>query len=118
MIATGHPRRGHIYWVTVPSEPGRKRRPALVVSVDVRNRLASDVMVVPASTALREAPTHVRLRRRQGGLSRVSVLKCEQLTTLPKSLLSDAPLGGHLSAKVMIEVEKAVLRAIGVPIPS
>ena len=113
---TAQPLRSHLYWVRFPSEPGRKRRPALVVSIDVRNRLANDVMVVPASTVLRPAPTHVRLRARQGGLPTASVLKCEQLTTLPKSLLSDSPLGGPLSSLVMHEVEKAILRAIGVPI--
>ena len=39
---------------------------ALVVSPDIRNRLANDVIVVPVSSVLREAPTHVRL---QQGLS-------------------------------------------------
>ncbi len=118
MVVIRHPRRGHLYWVNIPSEPSRKRRPALVVSIDVRNRLANDVMVVPASTVLRKAPTHVRLRRRQGGVPRASVLKCEQLTTIPKALLSNVPLGGRLSAKLMLDVEKAILRAIGVPIPA
>jgi mRNA-degrading endonuclease toxin of MazEF toxin-antitoxin module len=77
-----HPRRGHLYWVRIPDEPGRKRRPALVVSPDSRNRLASDVIVIPLSSVLREAPTHVRLRAREGGLERPSMAKCEQITTL------------------------------------
>ena len=118
MVVSAYPRRGCLYWVTIPSEPTRKRRPALVVSVDVRNRLAGDVLVVPASSVLRPAPTHVRLRQRQGGVRKASVLKCEQLTTLPKSLLNSVPLGGSLSDRLMMEVEKAILRAIGVPIPS
>ena len=113
-----YPCRGRLYWVTIPSEPTRKRRPGLVVSVDSRNRLAADVMVVPASTVLRPAPTHVRLRRGQGGTRRSSVLKCEQVTTLPKSQLGSRPLGGPLSPRLMLEVEKAILRAIGVPLPS
>ena len=112
----GHPLRGHLYWVQLPSEHDRKRRPALVMSLDVRNRLADDVMVVPASSTLREAPTHVRIRARQGGLPMASVLKCEQLTTLPESRLGRSPLGGALSSRIMHEVEKAILRAIGVPI--
>jgi len=111
-----HPLRGHLYWVTIPGEPGKKRRPALVVSIDVRNRLANDVMVVPASTVLRPAPTHVSLHRHQGGLPERSVLKCEQLTTLPKEALSESSLGGPLAGNTMVEVEKAILRAIGVPV--
>lgn len=110
------PRRGHIYRVRIPGEPGRKHRPALVLSPDVRNRLAGDVIVVPLSSNLREAPTHVRLRRREAGLSRVSVIKAEQITTLPRDRLTPRPLGGPLSAARMLAVEKAVLRAIGVPV--
>jgi len=110
------PRRGHVHWVRVPDEPEGKRRPGLVVSPDVRNRLAGDVLVVPLSTVLREAPTHVRLRRREGGLPRASMAKCEQITTLRRDCLSARPLGGGLSSQRMLEIEKAVLRAIGVPV--
>ena len=111
-----HPRRGHLYWVRIPDEPGGKRRPALVVSPDVRNRLASDVIVVPISSVLREAPTHVHLRPREAGLSRASVVKCEQITTLRRDRLATRPLGGGLAPGRMLEIEKAVLRAIGVAV--
>ena len=73
-----YPRRGHLYWVRIPDEPGSKRRPALVVSPDIRNRLANDVIVIPVSSVLREAPTHVRLRAREAGFARPSVAKCSR----------------------------------------
>jgi mRNA-degrading endonuclease toxin of MazEF toxin-antitoxin module len=111
-----HPLRGSIYWVAIPGEPGAKRRPALVVSVNARNRLANDILVIPASTTLKPAPTHVRLRKGTGGLRADSVLKCEQITTLPKTLLSESALGGPLSARLLEDVERGVLRAIGIPI--
>jgi len=114
--ADPYPRRAHIYWVRVPDEPGGKRRPALVVSPDVRNRLANDVIVVPISSVLREAPTHVRLRPHEGGLARSSVAKCEQITTLRRDRLLPRPVSGALSNARMVEVEKAILRAIGVPV--
>lgn len=101
----------------VPDEPGGKRRPALVVSPAVRNRLATDMLVVPISSVVRDAPTHVRLRRSEGGLNRTSVVKCEQITTLRRDRLDPGPLGGTLSARRMLEIEKAILRAIGVPVP-
>jgi mRNA interferase MazF len=115
-VIESYPRRAHVYWVRVPDEPGGKRRPALVVSPDVRNRLANDVIVVPISSVLRDAPTHVRLRAREGGLRRPSVAKCEQVTTLRRDRLVDRALGEALSATRMVEVEKAILRAIGVPV--
>ena len=110
------PLRRHIYRVRVPSEPGKKTRPALIVSPDVRNRLASDGIVVPLTTVLRPAPTHVRLKKREGGLNRSSMVKAEQVTTLPKAFLHPKPLGGPISPGRMVEVEKAVVRAMGVPV--
>lgn len=105
-------RRGHVYYAMLD-----KRRPVLVVSADARNARASDVLVVPCSTVLSNAPTHVRLRRGEGGVQATSILKCEQVTNLHKSVLDDRPLGGALSASRMAEVERAILRAIGVPVP-
>ena len=110
------PQRGCLYWVRIPGEPGRKRRPGLVISIDVRNRLASDVLVIPCSTTDRPAPTHVRLRKGDGGIDRRSVLKCEQITTLPREYLIPTALGGPLSGRILEQVEIGVLRAIGVPI--
>lgn len=110
------PRRGHLYWVRIPDEPRGKQRPALVVSPDSRNTLASDVIVVPVSSVLRDAPTHVGLRPGEGGLRRRSVVKCEQITTLRRDRLGSRAIGGSLSFARMTEIEKAILRAIGVPV--
>ncbi len=105
-------RRGHLYLASLD-----RLRPVLVLSPDVRNNLASHVIVIPCSTRLSEAPTHVRLRRGEGGLSEASVLKCEQITTLYKGDLRMQSLGAALQPKRLLEVERAVLRAIGVPVP-
>lgn len=110
------PQRGYLYWVKLPGEPDAKRRPALVISVDARNRLANDVLVIPASTTLRPAPTHVKLKRGSGGVPRDSVLKCEQITTLPRYLLGDRAIGGPLSAALLEDAERGILRAIGVAV--
>jgi mRNA interferase MazF len=105
-------RRGYVYLARLD-----KLRPVLVISPDVRNELASDVIVIPCSTRLSDAPTHVRLRRGEGGVSEASVLKCEQITTLRKDDVRRQPLGGPVPPKRVLEVERAVLRAIGVPVP-
>ena len=57
------------------------------------------------------------LRRGEGGLSAASVLKCEQITTLHRDDVQRNPLGGPLLPSRILEVERAVLRAIGVPVP-
>ncbi len=106
------PHRGHLYWARLD-----KRRPVLVVSPDYRNEWASDVIVVPCSTVNRDAPTHVKLRKGEGGVSARSTLKCEQITTLPREDVGSKSLGRVLSRSRMAEVERGILRAIGVPIP-
>ncbi|HEV8247966.1 MAG TPA: type II toxin-antitoxin system PemK/MazF family toxin [Polyangiaceae bacterium] len=106
------PKRGHLYWARMD-----KRRPVLVMSPDYRNERASDVIIVPGSTRVREAPTHVVLRAGEGGVRARTTLKCEQVTTLPTHDLEARPLGGKLSATRVAAVERALLRAIGVPVP-
>jgi len=107
------PRRGCLYWARLP---GDKRRPVLVLSPDVRNERAHDVIVVPLTTTLRSSPTHVRLRAREGGAPAVSVVACERITTLEREVLDPRPIGGPLSRGRLTEVTKAVLRALGEPI--
>lgn len=109
------PRRGEIYLVRIPGHPSdTKARPALVVSMDVRNRLANDVIVVPLSTTLRPAPTHVELPAREGGLKETSMAKCEQVTTLDKAFLLRGPFAGTISPSLMQDIEKAIQVAIGI----
>ncbi len=85
--------------------------------MDVRNRLANDVIVVPLSTTLRPAPTHVKLPAGEGGLRETSMAKCEQVTILDKSFLIRGPFSEAISAALMREVEEAIQRAIGIPVP-
>jgi len=110
-----HPERRDIYLVNLPSkQKDIKDRPALVVSLDIRNKLANDIIVVPLSTNLRTAPTHVLLQKGEGGLSKESMAKCEQITTIDKALLIRGPFAGKISAEKMNEIEKAIMIAIGV----
>jgi mRNA-degrading endonuclease toxin of MazEF toxin-antitoxin module len=109
------PHRGEIYLVSMRTRPAeRKVRPALIVSPDVRNRWAGDVFVVPLSTQIRPAPTHVILERGEGGMSVASVVKCEQITCLDKTLLDPHPLGRPLSPERLHQVEDALLLSLGI----
>lgn len=111
---TEYPKRGEIYLVNLVSQPKDiKNRPALVVSMDIRNRLANDIIVVPLSTTLRQAPTHVLIQEGEGGLVKSSMAKCEQVTTIDKDLLIRGPFAGMISNEKMLEIEKGILIAIG-----
>ena len=104
--------RGYLYYADID-----KRRPVLVISPNVRNERATDVLIVPCSSVLSEAPTHVWLRRCEGGVVVDSVLKCEQITNLHQADVDPEPMGRALSQRRVREVERAILRAIGVPVP-
>ena len=112
MPARSELRRGYLYLARLD-----KLRPVLVISPDVRNGPASDVIVITCTTTLSIAPTHVRLRKGEGGLAAASILKCEQITTLHKEDVESRPMGAPLAAPRIREVERAILRAVGVFVP-
>jgi len=109
------PSRGEIWSVRIPGQPDdpHQPRPALVVSADVRNRIADDVMVVPIFSQGADGPTHLRLERGIGGLKKDGVLFCEELTTIDRDFLSRGPLGPAVSGDVLMAVVRAVRRALG-----
>lgn len=112
------PKRGEIHWAKIPGQPGdTKERPVLVVSTDSRNQFADDVLVVPLSTTLRPSPTHVYLPAGSGGISLPSMAKCELIAALDKIFLARGPLGGQITPAQMREIEKAIMRAIGMATP-
>ena len=107
------PRRGEVWLVEFPDDP--KLRPALIVSPDVRNELATSVLAVPVTTNLRPAPTHVALPKGQGGLAHDSMARCENVSYLHKSRLARGPLGGTIAPALMAEAERCLLRSLGIP---
>jgi mRNA interferase MazF len=109
-----YPKRGEVYLVSLPAQPKDiKARPAIVISLDVRNRLANDVIVVPITATMRPSPTHVELPKGEGGLNHISMAKCEQITTLEKSFLIRGPFSGVISSRKIGEIEQAIQVAIG-----
>jgi mRNA interferase MazF len=106
------PRRGEVWLVEFPDDP--KTRPALIVSTNVRNELATSVLAVPITTNLRPAPTHVPLPAGQGGLLHESMARCENVSYLHKSRLVRGPLAGAVSATLMRDVERCLLRSLGI----
>jgi len=104
-------KRGALHWVSLD-----KRRPAVILSPEIRNRLANDVIIVPCSTSARAMTWHVQLQRGEAGLSHACMAKCEQIATVPKSWDDPEELG-RLSPGRMREVELAVLSALGILVP-
>lgn len=106
------PQRGEVWLVDFPDDP--KTRPALIVSPDARNQFANSVLAVPITTNLRPAPTHLLLPAGQGGLSFDSMARCENVSYIHKSRLRRGPFVGDISTGLMREIERCLLRALGI----
>ena len=106
--ASWHPRRGEVYVVDLD-----KPRPAIVLSVDALNRFAFDVCVVPLTTVEHKRfSVRVSIKKGNANLNSDCWAKCDQVTTLEKSLLRYPPLG-KISGQTLAQVEEQVRICLG-----
>lgn len=104
------PKRGELYLVRLD-----KNRPALIISADALNGHSLDVCVVPMTTVERpKFSLRVEIGPGEGGVSRSSWAKCDQVTTIEKSLLLYPRLGRLTDEKVRI-IEQRIKLALQLP---
>jgi mRNA interferase MazF len=88
------PRRGDVWWATLPSPRGSEpgfRRPVLIVQSNQFNESRIQTIVVAAMTSnlsLAEAPGNVRAKPSDTGLRQVSVINVSQLLTIGRPFLT------------------------------
>jgi mRNA interferase MazF len=91
-------------------------RPVLVVSDDAFNcGLAGLVMTVPLSSKVAKSkniPAHIRVDPSEAGLKTASVILCDQLRTISKDRLGNAPWG-TVSLATLGKVEQALRILLG-----
>src|SRR5271163_2619499 len=103
-----YPRRGEVYIVQLD-----KPRPAIVLSVDAINRFALDVCVVAITKVERKKfSMRVSIQKGDGNLDFDCWAKCDQITTLEKTLLRYPPLGVIL-APTLVKIEEQVKICLG-----
>lgn len=102
------PRRGEVYLAQLD-----KLRPVIILSVDALNKFALDVCVVPITTK-RQAMFSMRilLAAGDGGLKYDCWAKCDQVTTLEKSLLQHSAIG-VLSQEKFNRIQEQVRTCLG-----
>jgi len=94
------------------SETDRGERSALVISANALNHFSLDVCVIPlASVQHRQFSLRPRLDAGEGGLSKVSWAKCDQVTTLEKDFAVYPPIGS-LGDASLHRIEQAVRTAL------
>ena len=83
--------RGEIWLVDLNPNRGHEqggRRPGLVVSVDLFNQgPAGLVIVIPITTKEKGIPWHVEIKAPEGGLTKRSFIKCEDIRSVSRERL-------------------------------
>lgn len=83
--------RGEIWLVNLNPTEGREQagtRPALIVSVDLFNHGAAElVVVIPVTSKAKGIPLHVEVNPPEGGLSLKSFVKCEDVRSISTARL-------------------------------
>jgi mRNA-degrading endonuclease toxin of MazEF toxin-antitoxin module len=103
-----YPKRGEVYLVQLD-----KPRPAVVLSVDPLNRFALDVCVVGlTSVERRKFSMRVPVKKGEANLDFNCWAKCDQVTTLEKTLLR-YPRIGVMSDETLEKIEEQVEICLG-----
>ena len=83
--------RGEIWLVGLDPTKGREQagmRPALIISVDIFNHGAAELVVVaPITSKAKGIPLHVEVTPPEGGLTLTSFVKCEDVRSISTSRL-------------------------------
>ena len=110
------PHQGEVYLSKALRQSGdTKKRPVVVVSIDLRNQYSSTVLVVPFSSDISSAnsnPCRPLIRRGEGGLEADSVAMCDLITTIAKRYLEQNPYG-TISQDSLSKIQAAIKIAVG-----
>lgn len=114
--------RGDIVLAIYPHASGTpsKRRPALVVQADFYNQKIGNVLLAPITSNLarRNDPAHFFIDisapdGKQSGLNHNSLISCLNVGVVPLSVVG--PKIGELSAAAMLQIDKCLKAALGIP---
>lgn len=116
MIMASFPHQGEIYLSKALRQGGdTKKRPVVVVSMDVRNQYSATLLVVPFSSDVEASlgnPCRIFIPAGEGGLERDSVAMSDLITTVEKRYLERGPYGS-VGAKSLQSIQQAIQIAIG-----
>ena len=110
------PRQRQVYLSKALKQSGdTKKRPVVVVSIDIRNQYSSTVLVVPFSSDISNTanPSRILIGKGEGGLKVDSVAMCDVMTNIEKRYL-ESKVFGEISWESFIRIQQAIQIAIGI----
>ena len=111
-----YPLQGEIYLIRALRSLGdSKKRPVVVVSIDLRNELSRTVLVVPFTSDLGsgETPTRILVLAGEGGLQTDSLAVCDNILAIRKSYLEQGPYG-RVGLRSLQRIQQGIQIAIGI----
>lgn len=110
------PKRGEVYLIKFDPTIGaeiRKTRPGLIIQNDLSNQSSPVTIVATISSkfTLPLHPTEVLINSTEGGLTRDSVVLCNQIRTVDKQRLTKRI--GKIQSTLMGEVDSALSISLG-----
>ena len=78
-------KRGEVWWADLPAPAGR--RPVVLLSRDAAYAVRTSITVAPVTRTVRDIPVEVSLGR-EDGLRATYVVSLDDITTIPKALLT------------------------------
>jgi mRNA interferase MazF len=111
-----YPLQGEIYLVKALHSLGdSKKRPVVVVSINLRNEFSQTVLVVPFTSDLSggETPTRILVKAGEGGLQADSLAICDNILAVSKSYLEQGPYG-RVSSRSLQHIQQGIQLAIGI----
>lgn len=107
--------RGDIWLVSLDPSKGREQagtRPALIMSVDIFNHGAADLVVaVPITSKAKGIPLHIEIKQPEGGLTVTSYAKCEDIRSISTARLVKRL--GNVSSRTIDLVEDRLRILLG-----
>jgi mRNA interferase MazF len=114
-VSNFYPRLGQIYLIkALKTLADTKKRPAVIVSNNIRNELKNSVLVVPFTSDLSggETPTRILIRAGEGGLEVDSLALCDNISAIAKTYLDRGPYG-DISPISLSKIQQGIQIAIG-----
>jgi mRNA interferase MazF len=115
-VTSSYPRQGEVYLIRALKTLGdTKKRPAVVISMNVRNELRENVLIVPFTSDLTngETPTRILIPTGEGGLESSSLALCDNISAVRKLYLERGPYG-FITPRSLARIQRAIQIAIGI----
>ena len=115
-MTNSYPRQGEVYLIKALKALGdTKKRPAVVISMNLRNEYKENVLIVPFTSDLTngETPTRILIPEGEGGLKSDSLALCENISAVRKRYLDRGPYGS-ITPQSLARIQRAIQIAIGI----